>query len=108
MCTLLMERTRLTNRLREPDPNNGFPMPIANRPPTLTRLRRRTRYPMGLPIDGEMAVVKARSLFGLPTQIWHHRTDNIHLIAAVTLGKHIRIDIAHIHQMLSRKHLLLS
>jgi hypothetical protein len=63
---------------------------------------------MGLPIDGELAVVKARSLFGLPTQIWHHRTDNIHLIAAVTLGKHIRIDIAHIHQMLSGKHLLLS
>ena len=62
---------------------------------------------MGLPIDGELAVVKARARFGLPTQIWHHRTDNIHLIAAVTLGKHIGIDIAHIHQMLIRKHLLL-
>jgi hypothetical protein len=40
-----------------------------------------------LPIDGELAVVKARSRFGLPTQIWHHRTEDIHLIAAVTRSR---------------------
>jgi hypothetical protein len=40
--TLLMERTRLTNRLREPAAHNWFPMPIANRSSTLTRLRRRS------------------------------------------------------------------
>jgi len=82
-------------------------MSIANRCPTLTRLRCRTSYPLGLPIDGELAMVKARSRFGLPTQIRHHRTEDIHLIAAVTQSLHIRIDIAHIHQMLLRKHLLL-
>ena len=82
-------------------------MPIGNGSPALTRRRSRTGHLVSLPIDGEPAVIKARARLGLPTHIWRHRTHDVDVIAVVTLGKHIRIDIAHIHQMLQRKHLLL-
>lgn len=102
-CTLVMERTGLTGGLRKSHPNDRFAMPIGNGSPALTRRRSRTGHLVSLPIDGEPAVIKARARLGLPTHVWRHRTHDVDVIARVTLGKHIRIDIAHIHQMLRRQ-----
>ena len=78
-------------------------MSIGNRSPTLTDLHRRTGHLMGLQIDREPAVIKAGGRLGLPAHIWHHRPDDIDVIARVTLGEHFGIDITHIHQMLQRR-----
>jgi hypothetical protein len=104
---VIMERTRPANCLREAHSHDRFPMAIANGPPTLTGVCHGTRYLAGLPIDGELAVIKAHTLSRLPTQIWHDWTEEIHLIAVLTLGEDLCINITHIYQMLIRKHLLL-
>src|SRR5260370_31786587 len=104
---LLMERTCLTDGLRKSHPNHRFAMPIANGAPTLTGTRSRTDHLMGLPINSEPAVIKARGCLGLPAHVWGHRPADVVVIARVTLGKHISVDIAHIQQMLLRKHFLL-
>src|SRR5712691_1966096 len=86
---LIMKGTRLTDGLRKSHPNNRFAMPIANGAPTLTGTRSRADHLMGLPINSEPAVIKARGRLGLPAHIWGHRAEDLHLIAHVTLGKHI-------------------
>jgi hypothetical protein len=82
-------------------------MPIGNGSPALTGRRSRTSHLVSLPIDGELAVIKTRGRLGLPTHIWRHRTYDVDVIARLTVGKHLRIDIAHIHQMLIGKQLML-
>ena len=45
-------------------------MPIGNGAPTLTGTRSRTDHLVGLPINGEAAVIKARGRLGLPAHVW--------------------------------------
>ena len=94
--TLLMKRTRLTDRWRETHPDDLLPMVIVNHAPALASLRRWARHLVSLPIDGKLAVIKTRRLLCLPTHIGRDRSDEINLIADLTLGKHLRIDIARI------------
>jgi hypothetical protein len=103
-CTLVMERTGLTggdagNRTRM----TGLLCRSGMVPQRLPRRRSWTGHLVSLPIDGEPAVIKARARLGLPTHVWRHRTHDVDVIARVTLGKHLRIDVAHIHQMLRRQ-----
>src|SRR2546425_13375809 len=105
MGTLNMARTRLTDSLRKSHANDRFAMPIGNDAPRLPGLRSWASHLLSLPINVEVAVIKAKSLLRLPTHLWRYRPDDLHLRAALTLGKHLRIDIAHIHQMLIGKQL---
>src|SRR5260370_10705464 len=82
-------------------------MGIGNDASTLTGLRSWASHLMRLPINAELAVIKAKCLLRLPTHIWGHRPEDLHLIAALTLGKHVCINISHIHQMLIEKQLIL-
>ena len=89
-----MEWAALTNSLSKAHPNDRFAMSIGDGAPTLTGPRSRTHHLVSLPINSEAAVIKAGGRLGLPAQIWHHWTDDLHLITALTLRKHFRIDIA--------------
>src|SRR5258708_9501223 len=63
--TLSMEGTRLTDSLRKAHPNDRFAMPIGNDAPRLPGLRSWASHLMRLPIDAELAVIKAKSLLSL-------------------------------------------
>ncbi len=64
--TMVMARTRLANGLREADSHHCFPMAIVNGAPALTGLRGRARNLVGLPINGELTMIKAHPFSRLP------------------------------------------
>jgi hypothetical protein len=75
-------------------------MVITKRVPSLTEAPSRTGDLVGLPLNGKLALIEALGRFRLPTQIRGHRSNEVDVILCLALGKHLRIDIAHIHQML--------
>jgi hypothetical protein len=62
--TLLMERTRMTDRRRKPHANHGFSMMIGKQAPALTKASSRAGHLVGLPINGKLAVIEALSRRG--------------------------------------------